>query len=100
MREYAKAIGDWANEMYNDYYTAVLDLLDPDFSNEFKKQMGASLAHNFIQTGNCHFFETYHLTDAHAYCFLNSTTWKYEKEVEQEFKDFMKSERESFAQGF
>jgi len=87
---YDAAYDNWHDENLDDFIKALNDFMHPDFNTEFKDQMAASLCDNFIQTGNCQFFEYYAMTTSHAYCFLNGhTNGGYSKEAEAEFKDYL-----------
>ncbi len=87
MEKYELAIDKWADEMIEEFNEAIKDLLDVRSNPDFIIDMASSLAHNFIQTGNCYFFESYDLNDSHAYCFLNHVSGNFRKEVENAFDE-------------
>lgn len=97
MSNYENAVGCYADDMSEEFYIKVKEILNPNLKDDFIQRMAISLADNFIQTGNCTFCEECNLTRTHAYCFLNDGTWEYQKEVEEAFdKDFQSSKEDSF----
>ncbi len=85
-----EAMDTWYDENLDDFNKAINDFLHPDFNTAFRIEMSASLAFNFIQTGECEFFKYYALNEANAYCFLNGhTNGKYNDELDAEFKDYL-----------
>lgn len=82
---YDEALDKWSEEHAEEFLKCVTDMLDGSCSVDFIKEMAISLAHNFIQTGNCYFMESFELDESYAYCFLNEQTGNYVEEVIKSF---------------
>jgi len=85
--KYEAALDKWSSAQAEEFHNAVTDMLDGSCSVDFVKEMALSLADNYIQTGNCHFMDTYGLYESHALCFHNQETGNYVKEVESAFDE-------------
>ncbi len=86
---YENAAGYWADEMSEAFYIAIKDALHDELRDEIKIAAATSLAYNFYSTGDCKLCEAYGLTNAHAACYLNEVHGNYQKEVEQEFDEYL-----------
>jgi len=81
--------GDWADNMAEAFYRAIVDALHPSLRDDLKIDIATSLAHDLISTGDSKLCDAYGLTIAHAYCYLQDIYGSYEKEVQLEFQGYL-----------